>query len=67
MVSDSCDARLVRAPRCGLAAVWKQALTGGTPGDLVARIGWLFDEKWFFDVDLAGKGGGVTSFADRCP
>src|SRR5262249_38839823 len=67
LTSDSCDARLVRAPRCGLASVWKQALAGGTPGDLVARVGWLFDEKWFFDIDLAGKGGGVSSFADRCP
>jgi hypothetical protein len=34
---------------------------------LVARIGWLFDESWFFDIDFAGKGGGVSSFADRCP
>jgi hypothetical protein len=65
--SDACDARLVHAPRCSLAAVWKQALARGTPADLVARIGWLFDETWFFDVDLAGKGGGVSSFADRCP
>ena len=67
LTSDSCDARLVRAPRCPLASVWKQALAKGTPSDLVARIGWLHDETWFFDVDLAGKGGGVSSFADRCP
>jgi hypothetical protein len=67
LASDSCDARLVRAPRCPLASVWKQAQARGTPGDLVARIGWLHDETWFFDVDLAGKGGGVSSFADRCP
>ncbi|HEY6178624.1 MAG TPA: hypothetical protein VIX73_29440, partial [Kofleriaceae bacterium] len=65
--SDSCDARLIRAPRCGLASVWKHALAQGTPGDLVARIAWLHDESWFFDTDLAGKGGGVSSFADRCP
>ena len=67
LTSDSCDARVVRAPRCSLASVWKRALAAGTPGDLVARIGWLHDETWFFDVDLAGVGGGVTSFADRCP
>jgi hypothetical protein len=65
--SDSCDARLVRPPRCSLASVWKQALAQGIPGDVIARIGWLFDESWFFDVDLAGKGGGVSTFADRCP
>ena len=65
--SDSCDARLVRAPRCSFASVWKQALAKGIPSDLVARIGWLFDERWFFDIDFAGKGGGVSSFADRCP
>jgi serine/threonine protein kinase len=65
--SRACDERLIRAPRCGLASVWKQALAKGTAGDLVARIGWLFDESWFFDLDLAGKGGGVSSFADRCP
>ena len=66
-ISDSCDARLVRAPRCSFASVWKQALAKGIPSDLVARIGWLFDETWFFDIDFAGKGGGVSSFADRCP
>ncbi|MBC7975020.1 MAG: hypothetical protein H7138_08550, partial [Myxococcales bacterium] len=49
------------------ASVWKQALAKGVPGDVVARIGWLFDESWFFDIDLAGNGGGVSSFADRCP
>lgn len=65
--SDSCDARLVRAPRCGFASVWNQALAKGIPNDVVARIGWLFDESWFFDIDFAGKGGGVSSFADRCP
>jgi hypothetical protein len=65
--SDSCDARQVRAPRCSFASVWKQALAKGVPSDVVARIGWLFDESWFFDIDFAGKGGGVSSFADRCP
>jgi hypothetical protein len=67
LTSDSCDARLVRAPRCSFASVWKQALAKGVPSDVVARIGWLFDESWFFDIDFAGKGGGVSSFADRCP
>jgi len=65
--SDSCDDRLVRAPRCSFASVWKQALAKGVPTDVVARIAWLTDESWFFDIDLAGKGGGVSSFADRCP
>ena len=67
LTSDSCDARLVHPPRCSLASVWKHALAQGTAADLVARIGWLHDETWFFDTDLAGKGGGVSSFADRCP
>jgi len=66
--SDSCDAHLVHAPRCHYAGVWKQASAAGAPGDVVARIGWLFDEKWFFDTDLDGNGKGMTqSFADRCP
>jgi hypothetical protein len=65
--SEDCDARLVRHPRCSFAAVWKQARAAGVPDDVVARIGWLFDEQWFFDVDLEGKGGGVSSFADGCP
>jgi hypothetical protein len=67
LTSDSCDARFVRAPRCSFASVWHQALAKGIPSDVVARIGWLFDESWFFDIDFAGKGGGVSSFADRCP
>jgi hypothetical protein len=65
--TEDCDDKLVRAPKCSLASVWKQAIAAGTPQDYVARIGWLFDEKWFFDIDLEGKGGGVSSFADRCP
>jgi len=64
--TDDCDDKLVRWPRCHLAGVWKQAQAAGVPTDLVARIGWLFDEKWFFDIDFEGKGGGVSSFADRC-
>ena len=65
--TEDCDDKLVRAPKCPLASVWKQAIANGTPSDYVARIGWLFDEQWFFDVDLEGKGGGVSSFPDRCP
>lgn len=67
LTSDSCDDRLIRAPRCSFASVWQQALAAGVAADLVARIGWLHDEKWFFDTDLAGTGGGVQTFADRCP
>jgi len=67
--SDSCDARLVIAPRCHFGAVWKMAIAAGTPSDLVARVGWLYDQKWFFDTDpdSTGKFPGVSSFADRCP
>jgi hypothetical protein len=65
--TEDCDDKLVRAPKCSLASVWKQAIAAGTPKDYVARVGWLFDEQWFFDIDLEGKGGGVSSFADRCP
>jgi serine/threonine protein kinase len=66
--NDDCNARLVRNPTsCRFAGVWKQAIANGTPTDVVARIGWLFDEKWFFDVDFEGKGGGVSTFPDRCP
>jgi len=64
--TEDCDDKLVRKPRCRFAGVWKQALAAGTPRDVVARIGWLHDEQWFFDVDLEGKGGGVSTFADRC-
>jgi serine/threonine protein kinase len=65
--SEDCNAKLVRTPTCKFAGVWKQAIANGTPTDVVARVGWLFDEKWFFDVDLEGKGGGVSTFVDRCP
>jgi len=66
VTNDDCDAKLVRDPRCRFAAVWKQAIARGVAGDLVARIGWLFDEQWFFDVDLEGKGGGVSTLPDSC-
>ena len=66
--SDSCDKKLIRHPRCQFSAVWQQALATGTPRDVVARIAWLSDEQWFFDIDLANKGtGGVQTIPDRCP
>ncbi|MDQ3338632.1 MAG: serine/threonine protein kinase [Myxococcota bacterium] len=66
--NDECNANLVRVPKCKVADVWKQALAIGVPGDHVAKVSWLFDEKWFFDSDLANSGGGeTTSFEDRCP
>jgi hypothetical protein len=66
--NDECDDNLVRPPKCGLASVWKQALARGVPKDHVAKIGWLFDEKWFFDTDLTHDGTGeTTSLPDRCP
>ena len=48
--------------------MWKQALAAGAGRDVVARIAWLSDEKWFFDTDLGGEGGGTTtSFPDAVP
>ncbi len=41
--------------------MWKHALAQSTPGNPVARIGWLRDETWFFNTDLAGKGGNLSS------
>ena len=64
--SDNCDAKFVRVPRCRFASVWSKARAAGVADDLVARIGWLSDEKWFFDIDFEGKGGGVSSFDDDC-
>jgi serine/threonine-protein kinase len=65
--NDECDDKLVRAPRCKLESVWKQALAKGVPADHVAKISWLFDEKWFFDTDLGGSGEGETStYEDHC-
>ena len=68
VTNDDCDDNLVRDPKCKLGSVWKQALAKGVPQDHVAKISWLFDEKWFFDSDLANDGKGeTTSFEDRCP
>jgi len=44
-----------------------EGYSGLPTADQRRQIGWLFDETWFFDIDFAGKGGGVSSFADRCP
>ena len=67
VTNDDCDDRLVRMPRCKLADVWQQAIKAGVPNDFVAKISWLYDEKWFFDSDLANNGDGeTTSFEDRC-
>lgn len=67
--NDECNAPFVRTPRCRLGAVWQKALDKhGAAKDHVAKIGWLFDEKWFFDSDLANDDSGVTtSVEDRCP
>ncbi|HEY0193435.1 MAG TPA: hypothetical protein VGC42_20100, partial [Kofleriaceae bacterium] len=63
--SDTCSARFVHPPRCSFAAVWRQALAAGAKPDLIARIGWLSDETWFFDLAPDGAGG-VSAFADHC-
>ncbi len=65
-MSEACDAKFVRVPRCSFAKVWSKAKAAGVPENVVARIGWLSDQKWFFDIDLQGKGGGVSSFDDDC-
>jgi hypothetical protein len=65
--TEDCSAKLVRAPHCRFAGVWAQAKAKGTATDIVARIAWLSDEAWFFDIDLEGKGGGVSTLPDRCP
>lgn len=65
--SEDCDARLVPHPKCRFTGLWKQALAQGVASDNVARIGWMSDAKWFFDTELSGKAGGVSTFADRCP
>jgi hypothetical protein len=68
--SETCTERIVRVPHCTFAQLFAQAKAQGKASDdIVVRIAWLFDEKWFFDTDpdTLGKGGGVNSFADRCP
>jgi hypothetical protein len=67
ITTEDCNDKLVRHPRCPFSAVWKQGLANGTPTNHVAKIAWLSDEQWFFDTDFAGKGGGVSTFPDRCP
>jgi hypothetical protein len=62
----NCKERLIRAPHCSMASVWKQELALGVPGDFVAKIGWLFDETWFFDVNDASPKA-QTTIQDRCP
>jgi serine/threonine protein kinase len=62
----NCKERLIRAPHCSMASVWKQELALGVPGDFVAKIGWLFDETWFFDVNDATPKA-QTTIQDRCP
>ena len=64
--SDSCKAPLVRAPKCSFAAIWAKARAEGVATDRFARLGWLFDEKWFFDTGLGGEGGGIKTFLDDC-
>lgn len=65
VTSDSCNAVLVKLPRCSFAQVWAKARAKGIPDDLVARIGWLFDSAWFFDTSLGGSGG-ISTFVDDC-
>ena len=68
VTNDECNDNLVRTPKCKFADVWKQALAAGVPSDYVAKVSWLYDEKWFFDSDLGNSGDGeTTSFEDRCP
>ncbi|MEJ7599968.1 MAG: protein kinase [Kofleriaceae bacterium] len=67
VTTDDCDDNLVRAPRCTLADVWKQAKLMSFGGE-VAKISWLFDEAWYFDSDLKNDGSGASStIQDVCP
>jgi len=61
-----CKERLIRAPHCSMASVWKQELALGVPASFVAKVGWLFDETWFFDVNDASPKA-ETTIQDRCP
>jgi serine/threonine protein kinase len=68
--SETCTENIVRVPHCTFGQLFALAKAQGKASDdIVVRIAWLFDEKWFFDTDpdTLGKGGGVNSFADRCP
>jgi len=68
--SETCTERIVHEPHCTFAQLFAQAKSMRLAGDdIVVRIAWLFDEKWFFDTDpdALGKGGGVNSLVDRCP
>src|SRR5262245_48245693 len=68
--SETCTERIVRKPRCTFAQLWARAKADHkVDNDMVVRIGWLYDEKWFFDTDpdTIGHGGGVNSFEDKCP
>ncbi len=67
--NDKCNQRLIRHPRCTFAQLWAKAAADHlVSGNMVVRIGWLFDEKWFFDTDpdMLGKGG-VNTLEDACP
>jgi serine/threonine-protein kinase len=68
--SDTCSERLIHHPHCTFAQLMTRAKADKIMTDnIVARVGWLFDEKWFFDTDpdTLGKGGGVHSLDDHCP
>ena len=59
--SETCTERFVRAPHCTFAQLFAQAKAQGKASDdIVVRIGWLFDEKWFFDTDLEPSGRAVA-------
>ena len=68
ILDSDCKAPFVRLPRCRFAQVWERALAANkATRDVVVRIGWLSDQKWFFDTDPYSSGkGGVESFADDC-
>jgi len=68
--SETCTEKIVHRPRCSFAQVWAIAKAAHkVDNDMIARVGWLFDETWFFDTDPDSirNGGGVNSFEDKCP
>jgi serine/threonine-protein kinase len=56
VTDEECDEKVLPAPRCGGAALWKKAFPKGTPkpGDWAARIS-LLPDGWFFSAPGLGE------------
>jgi hypothetical protein len=67
LMTEHCDTKLVRSPRCSFAQVMQAAMSrqiGG--GDAVVRISWLSDNAWFVDGHPYGGDGKVGTIPDGC-